>query len=261
MQAAIALACLLLLQTADTKTYKLEYRFRKGDEYTDSTTRLIKLEIIRGKSLAVFDIRSKEVLVRKVEDADKGKPLIENVVVKEFTRETKKHPEQDQLGEETSGAIGRTFVWRRVNDERWGLFGRRAEETARFKPVVERLKNWRDSRLPKTAVKVGETWKIPIKDFLSTTGQTIPKGAEGNIEFKLEGVDDKGVGKITFGGVWTYSDPGARVIVTQKGSWLFDIKRGRDLEIKATGKIDMTGDQEGKGTLKMERMVKWKEKK
>ena len=257
MHAAVALL-LLLLASQDAKTYKLEYRFKKGDEYTDTTKRSIKLEIIRGQSLAIFDISSDEQLVRKVMEADKGKPLIENVVVKQFTRKTAKHPEQKEIGEKKSGAIGRTFVWRRINDERWGLFGRRAEETERFKPVVERLKNWRDSRLPKKAVKVGDTWKIPIKDYLSTTGQVIPKGAEGNIEFKLESVDEKGVGRISFGGVWTYTDPGSRVIVTQKGSWLFDTKRGRDLEIKATGEIDMTGDQEGKGTLKMERVVKWK---
>jgi len=261
MQPAAALVLLLLLPQPETKTYKLAYTFRKGDEYTDSTKRHVKLEIIRGKSLAVFEIDSNEILQRTIEEAEHGRPLIERVVVKDFTRDTKKHPEQNQIGTDKSGAIGRTFVWRRVNDERWGLFGRRAEETANFKPVVERLKNWRDKRLPKDPIKVGESWKVPIADYLSTVGQPIPKGAQGNIDFKLESVDENGVAKITFGGTWTYTEPGTRIIVTQEGEWLFDAERGRDLEIKATGKIDMSGDQEGKGTLEMERVVKWKEAK
>jgi len=244
---------------ADAKTHKLAYSFRKGDEYVDSTKRAVKLEIIQGKSLAVFDIRSKEVLVRKILETRKGKPEIENVVVREFTRETKKHPEQAEIGEKKSGAIGRTFVWRRVNDERWGLFGRRAEETNRFRPVVERLKNWRDARLPDEPVAVGGSWKVPIKEYLSTVGQEIPEGATGNIEFKLASVDGDGVAKITFGGVWTYMQPGTRVVVTQKGEWIFDTRKGRDLKISATGEIDMSGAEEGKGTLSMERVVEWKD--
>ena len=258
---ALVLALLVpVFAQADAKTHKLAYAFRKGDEYTDTTTRAVELEIIQGKSLAVFDIRSKEILVRKILETRKGKPDIENVVVKDFTRETKKHPEQAEIGVKKSGAIGRTFVWRRVNDERWGLFGRRAEETNRFGPVVERLKNWRDARLPDKPVEVGASWEVPIKEYLSTVGQRIPEGATGNIEFKLESVDEKGIAKITFGGVWTYTEPGTRVVVTQKGEWTFDAKRGRDLKISATGEIEMSGAQEGKGKLSMERVVEWKER-
>jgi len=105
MNAAAALLLLLLLPQADTKTYQLAYRFDKGEEYTDSTKRHIKLEIIRGKSLAVFEIDSNEVLQRTIEESERGKPLIERVVVKDFTRDTKKHPEQDQIKVDKSGAI------------------------------------------------------------------------------------------------------------------------------------------------------------
>jgi len=260
MQIAVALLLLLLAPQDETKTYKLEYRFDKGDKYTDSTKRAYKLEIIQGRSLSVFEMESNEVLVRTIEEAEDHRPTIENVWVKDFTTKTIKHPEQDQIGEKKSDAIGRVLVWRRVNKERWGLFGRRAEETTRFRPVVERLKNWRDARLPKEPVKVGGTWKIPIAEYLATVGQGVPKGAEGNIEFKLVSVDENDVAKISIKGVWTYSENGARVVVTQDGEWLFDVKRGRDLKLSATGEIDMSGAAEGKGKLRMERVVEWSKK-
>ena len=67
MNLAAILVLLLFAPQDKEKTYKLAYKFRKGDEYTDTTKRVVNLEIIRGKSLAVFEIHSSEILHRSIQ--------------------------------------------------------------------------------------------------------------------------------------------------------------------------------------------------
>ena len=251
----LLLALLLLL--APEKTYKIEYRFRKGDEYTDATTREFKMEIIQGKALAAFHIQSKETLLRQIQEVKDKRPEIERVTIKDFTRDVKKSPVQKEVGAIKNTAIGAIFVWRRVG-ERWGLFGQRSELTERHPDIVNRLKNWRDARLPKKPVKVGEAWEVSARDFLETAGQPVPPKTSGSIEFKLKEVDANGVGKIEFRGIWMYRTAQSKYVVEQEGTWLFDIKNGRDLELKSVGKLDISGFEEGAGTLEMKRVVTWK---
>jgi len=246
------------LKGAGAKTYELAYHFVKGDEYLETTTRHFQLEIIEGSSLLLTVVDAKEALRRTVLETKKGRPVIERIVVKEFTREVKKSPKQKEIGVTKSKAIGHTYVWRRIGDERWGLFSERAEVTAQYNSVVARLKNWRDNRLPKKPVKVGETWKISAREFLTTLGQIVPKGTTGNMEFTLKSVDAKGVATIAISGIWSYLEPGTRVVVTQSGTWTFDVKKGRDLKMDSAAKIDMSGKSDGKANLKMTRVVKWK---
>jgi hypothetical protein len=269
MTVAFALVLLLLAPDKDpaekapagkAKTYKLAYHFDKDDQYLETTTREFRLEIIQGKSLAVTEVAAKESLDRTVLETKKGRPVIERIVVKDFSKDVKKSPLQKSIGVTKSEAIGRKFVWRRIGDERWGLFTERAEVTAQYRPVVARLKNWRDNRLPKAPVKVGEKWTIAAADYLATLGQDVPKGTTGNMEFTLKSVDEKGVATISISGVWSYLEPGTRVVVTQSGTWTFDSKKGRDLKMESAAEIDMSGAMDGKARLKMTRVVAWKKK-
>jgi len=247
----------LLLLFAPEKTYKIEYRFRKGDEYLDSTTRLFKMELIQGKSLVSFHIESTETMKRQIQEVKDGRPDIERVTIKDFTREVKKSPVQKEVGAVKNKAIGAIFIWRRVG-ERWGLFGQRSELTERHPDIVNRLKNWRDARLPKKPVKIGDTWKVSAKDFLEASGQPVPPNTAGDIEFKLAAVDKDGVGKIEFRGMWMYRTQDSKFVVEQTGTWMFDTVRGRDLSLTSTGNLDISGGQEGKGALEMKRVVTWK---
>lgn len=250
----LLLALLLLL--APEKTYKIEYRFKKGDDYTDTTTREFKMEMIQGNSLASYDYRSKETMRRQIQEVKERRPDIERVTIKEFTREVKKSPIQKEVGVVKNKAIGAIFIWRRVG-ERWGLFGQRSEVTERHPEVVNRLKNWRDARLPKKAVKIGDAWEVPARDFLETAGQPVPPKTSGSIEFKLKQVDANGIGKIEFRGIWMYRTAQSKFVVEQTGTWRFDIKNGRDLELVSKGKLDISGFQEGSGKLEMKRVVAW----
>ena len=80
----------------------------------------------------------------------------------------------------------------------------------------------------------------------------------GSIEFTLASVDKDGVGKITFRGIWMYRTSQSKFEVEQTGTWMFDTVRGRDLSLKSKGILDITGFEEGKGELSMERVVTWK---
>ncbi|MHC4953133.1 MAG: hypothetical protein ACYTGZ_04530 [Planctomycetota bacterium] len=258
MPVVVAILLLLAPEKADSKkAYKLEYSFRKGDEYKDETTRSFKMEKIQGKSLATWDVSSKEVFERKVMETKENRPDIERIIVRDFTREVRKSPMQKEVGKITNGAVGATFVWRRVG-ERWGLFGQRSELTDRHPEIVNRLKNWRDARLPVRPVKIGETWSVDAKTFRETAGQPVPPGTAGSIDFTLKAVDKNGVATIEFKGTWAYRTPGSRYVVKQTGKWLFDAKRGRDLEFSTKGKLDITGADEGSGDLAMKRVVTWK---
>lgn len=260
MHVALMLILLLAPEKDAAKTYKLEYVFRKGDAYSDRTTREFKMEFIKGKALVRWDLTSTEVFERTILEVKQKRPEIERVIVREFIKNTKKSPDQRLVGEEKSSATGGTFVWRRVG-ERWGLFGQRSEVTSRYGDVVSRLKNWRDARLPTKRVKVGEKWVVPADKYLETTGQPVPPGTEGRIAFTLEKVDANGVATIRIDGVWSYRNLGSKYVVKQKGEWLFDIKRGRDLSLTASGELDVSGAQEGKGKLQMKREVTWKKPK
>ena len=260
MNLLLALLVLFAAPEKDAKSYKLAYRFKEGDHYKESTSRMFKLDIVQDKTVASTHVVASEVLSRTVLETKQDRPVIERVVVNDFTRDVKKSPIQKEVGVTKSKAIGRTYVWRRVGDERWGLFTERAEVTNKYRPVVARLKNWRDNRLPKKAVKVGEAWRIPAAEYLETLGQAVPKGTTGNMDFKLVKVDDKGIATISIDGIWSYLEPGTRVVVTQSGTWTFDVKNGRDIKMDNTAKIDMSGNAEGKATLKLTRTVDWKKK-
>ena len=255
--------CLLLLLAPDeapvkkpAKAYTLRYVSRKGDKYVETSERSVLIEQILGKSLVTWDIVSKEVLERTILEVKDQRPDIERVIVREMTKHVKKSPDQRNLGEEKSPATGARFVWRRVG-ERWGLFGQRSEVTDRHRDLVSRLKSWPDARLPKKPVKAGDKWVMTATEYLETVGQPVPPGTEGRIAFTLEKVDAKSVATIVINGAWTYRIVDVKYVVKQKGTWRFDIKRGRDLSLAADGEIDISGSQEGKGRMSLKRLVTW----
>lgn len=247
--------------TEKVKTYQLAYRFEKGDEYLETTTRHFLMELIEGKSLSVTEVTATEALRRVVLETKKRRPVIERIIVEKFSKDVKKSPLQKEIRKTEDKAVGRKYVWRRVGDKRWGLFTEQADVTAQNGPVVARLKNWRDNRLPKKSVIVGETWSVSASEYLTTLGQNVPKGTTGNMEFTLKAMDKNGIATIAIAGVWSYLEPGTRVVVTQAGTWTFDVKNGRDLKMESSAKIDMSGAQDGKARLKMTRVVKWKKRK
>ena len=70
-------------------------------------------------------------------------------------------------------------------------------------------------------------------------------------------MDAKSVATIVINGAWTYRIVDVKYVVKQKGTWRFDLKRGRDLSLSADGEIDISGSQEGKGRMSLKRLVTW----
>ncbi|MEM8883626.1 MAG: hypothetical protein AAGD14_06150 [Planctomycetota bacterium] len=253
----LLVAVVLLLFPQAEKAHTFAYKFNKDDQYKDTKTSEFVLEFRQGPSVVSFEVDTKEVMRRTVLEVKKGRPTIERVDVLDFTTNIKKHPEQNKIGEQKEKSVGGRYVWRRIGNVRWGLFSRREEVTIRHRAIVNRLKNWKDKRLPSKPIKVGDTWEVDILDYLALSDQQVPPGSKGTIEYKLKSVDD-GIATIVFSGVWSYLEAEARTVVTQQGTWKFDLKRGRDLSIEATADLSMTGAREGAGRFKSKRVVEWK---
>jgi hypothetical protein len=178
----------------------------------------------------------------------------ERVEVKRMVITVKEAPDQEP-GSKTGTPHGKTFVWKKLR-RRWGLFDAKGEVTDDYPALVKRLKNWREARLPSRAVAVGDSWEVSAATFLETVNQPIPKGVAGRAIFKLNEVKD-GVASIGFLFRMTYRDGDHLFTGTQKGTWRFDIARGRDLDLEMTGQLDVDEGKSGDGRFKMKRAVTW----
>lgn len=224
--------------------------------YEESTFRSVKFEHWGEEHRLVWEIESQEVLRRTILEVDgTDHPKVERVEVLQFTRTIKEHPEEE-AGSAEGVPKGSTFVWRRLED-RWGLFDGNGEVTGRFPSLVERLKNWRDARLPKEPVAVGGTWEVPAKTFLETVGSPPPEGVDGLGVFKLERVEGS-VATIAFDIRYSYTSHGELQAAAQKGTWRFDVAKGRDLELESEGTVQSNNGRSGKGTFRTHRKVTYR---
>lgn len=250
------LVALLLVVCAPGEGHVLKYRFEKGMVYEDRTLRSTKFERNDAGRRLVFDVESEEVLRRTILETDRtDHPTIERVEVLTFTRTTNDHPEEE-AGTVKLPSQGNTFVWRRM-EKRWRLFDKAGEVTGRHPVLVERLKNWRDARLPKKAVKVGDTWEISAKAFLETVGARVPADVEGRGVFRLEGVEGA-VATIKFEYHYAWRTGGELVSAGQTGTWRFDLEKGRDLSLESEGKVKFDNGRSGSGTFRTIRTVTYR---
>jgi hypothetical protein len=252
-----ALLLLLLVAAPDgkAKTYEIAYRFGKGVKYTDRSSRVFKLDMYGGKKLAQFHVESEQVIRRTVIEVDDGgRPSLERVEVLVNSHTTKMSPNEEELGVTLLPSHGKSFVWRRYDGKKWGLFDDKGEVTAKHPQLVQKLRNWRDARLPGKPVAVGATWEVAAGDFLEAVGQPVPPGVKGRAVFKLEAVED-GVARITFTFKETYPQDGVAVVAEETGTWRFDVKRGRDLSVEARGILEIDKGDAGSGKFGVKREV------
>lgn len=250
---ALAVALLLL---APGQEYELAYRFEKGMAYEDATERGHELIRLDGGKRQHWDVASKEVLRRTVlEVDDTGHPAVERVEVLAFVVDMKDNPEQHRIGKRELPEQGRSFVWRRLK-KRWALFDERGDVTGHYPQLVERLKNWRDARLPPEPVAVGEEWDVPVKTFLETVGLPADrlKQLEGRALFRLEKVEgDVAVISVDVRYNWRMGVGLESAIL--KGTWRFDVAKGRDLSVAYEGTMKIDNGRTGEGSFRMERKV------
>lgn len=246
----MALAFLLLLFP---ETHALRYRFEKGMAYEETTTRAFELTQERAGKKQRIASSSVETLRRTVlEVDDTAHPTIERVEVVAFSRTVEEHP-VEAPGTVADAAEGKTFVWRRLED-RWGLFDGKREVTGDHPRLVDRLKNWRDARMPRGPVAVGATWEVSAQTYLETAGQPVPPEIEGVAVFKLEGVEG-GVATVSFRFVGKAVVAETSQEWEQKGWFRFDVAKGRDLDSEASGTVRVSGSEGGSGTFKLGRRI------
>ncbi len=266
---ALALA-VLLLAAPSTADEPFRYRFEKGLVYDDTTVRTFHFEFTRpgdkkdqktGKEAKpqLWDISTKEILRRTVLKVDKtAHPMIERVEVIQFDRIVKESPDpNERKGISQDPSVGRVFIWRRMKNA-WKLFDPKDQDvTDRFPKLVNRLKNWRDARLPKKAVAVGQKWEVTMEAFLRTSGQPPPKDVEGIAAFNLDSLE-KGLAQISFTASGSDRAAGAVRNYRLKGRWKFDTFRGRDLELESEGTVEIAGEKGFKGTMTVHRTVSYR---
>lgn len=247
---------LLALLLAPEPTHELKLRFEKGMVYEEATTRRIKLRLIEQKRVAKFDVEE-ECLFRRTVLAvgDDGLPSEEKVEVLRFAKKIHERPD-GEAGSETNPAEKKTFLWKRSGDG-YVLLSGDTDVTKEHPRLAERLLSYRAKRMPEKPVAVGATWEVPAGAFLESTGQTVPPGLEGAAVFRLEEVKE-GVARVSFEVKSSYSERGRAISGVQKGTWLFDMERGRELSLEAEGAVEFDRLEAGDGSLRMTRALTYR---
>ncbi|MHC4971031.1 MAG: hypothetical protein ACYTG3_01735 [Planctomycetota bacterium] len=260
--ASSAALCLLVF-LAPEQTYELEYRHEKGVTYRDAAIKSIRLTLFAGGQLIKFDAETQYDIERTVIEADSEGPEVERIVVRKFVQIVRASPEGGKEGTKAFKSQGKTFVWRRDKDkskgkdkktERWGLFDGEGDVTRKYPNLVVLLQDWRAARLPKKPVAVGDSWEVSAKTFLETVGQSVPPQVQGKATFKLKSVLN-GVAKIEIEFKSSWRDKKNVLGGTQKGTWVFDVKRGRDIEVQMEGGIEVDNGKGGYGKFRSHRAV------
>ncbi|MHC4577415.1 MAG: hypothetical protein ACYTED_08375 [Planctomycetota bacterium] len=217
------LAVLLLLLLAPEETYELKYRFEKETTRRDVSEKSIKLSLFAEGKIVKFDLETHHEIERTVLEVDReGRPTIERVQVKKFTQVVNQSPEGKE-GTKTFASHGKTFVWR-------------------------------DARLPPGPVKLGDTWEVAAKTFLETVGQQVPPQVEGKAVFRLEEVKED-VARIAIEFKSSWRNAGHLLAGLQQGTWLFDLKHGRDVEVRMEGNVEVDNGKGGWGKFRLRRVV------
>jgi len=245
---------LLLLLAPDRPAYEIRYRFEKGMVCEDRSVSRARLRLFAGANAMVFDQSPERVLRRTVLEVDgEGRLVAERVEVEKFLFHLKESPDQP-AGTKPFKSHGKTFVWR-SDGGTWRLLEGDEDVTKSYPRLVEVLRNWGDARLPKRRVAVGDTWEVGAAEFLKNVGQPVPEGIEGRCVFTLESVDGDGVARITFRFKRLHRDKAATFTGDQKGVWLFDVRRGRNLEFSMEGTLIVEGKRRGDGKVSMKRTL------
>ncbi len=246
------LAAILLLAP---ETVTLAYRFPKDLVYEETTERRFVFDQKVDGEKQRMARSSLETLRRTVLEADASHhPTLERIEVVRFETTVEESP-GEEIGTTADPVQGKTFLWRRLAD-RWGLFDAKQEVTELHPRLVDRLMNWRDARLPKGAVAVGATWEVSAQTYLETAGQPVPRGVEGAALFKLELVE-AGVARVAFTFHGSARVGGELQSWEQKGTWTFDLAKGRDQEATTEGTVKVEGPNGGAGVFSMTRKVRY----
>jgi len=249
---------LLALLLAPETTYELKLRFEKGMVYEDASTRHIKLRLIDNAKLMRFDVEE-DYLVRRtvLEVGADGLPSQEKVEVVRFVKKTNERPD-GEAGSESNAAEGKTFLWRRKEkEEGYVLLDGDKDVTEENPHLVERLVGYRAKRMPEKPVAIGATWEVPASEFLEATGQRIPPDLQGTAVFKLLEVKDN-VAKVSFEVKTSCHDQGHDLALVQRGTWLFDMAKGREVSLEAEGTMEFDRLEKGDGSLKMTRTLTYR---
>jgi hypothetical protein len=243
-----------LLLLAPEGAHEIKLRFEKGMVYEETSTRHVDLKLTEQGKILRFDTEDDYVVRRTVEEVgEDGLPAAERVEVVRFIKKINQQPDREKPGVEPNPAQGKTFAWRRKGSG-YALFEGEDEVTAKHPRLVERLLNWRAGRLPEKAVAVGGSWEIPAAAFLEATGQPIPPGLEGGAVFKLEEVQE-GIARISFEFKSTRTERGSVVAWVQRGTWRFDLAKGRELSLESEGSIEIDKMDRGFGTFRQRRTI------
>jgi hypothetical protein len=234
----------------------MKFRFEKGMVYEDASNRRIKLRLIEQKRVLKFDIEEECLLRRTVlAVGDDGFPSEEKVEVVTLTKRIHERPDGDARTE-ANATQGKTFLWKR-SGEGYALLSGDDDVTKEHRWLAERLLSYRAKRMPEKPVAVGATWEVPADAFLAATGQAVPPGLEGSAVFRLEEVKD-GVARVSFELKSGYTDRGRENRGVQKGTWLFDVARGREVSLEAEGSMEFDRLEAGDGSLRMTRSLTYR---
>lgn len=248
----------LLLLLAPEGTVELKLRFEKGMVYEDASTSRVKLRLTEQKKLVRFDVEA-DILIRRtvLEVGTDGLPSAEKVEVVRFAKKVHEAPDRE-AATESNPAEGKTFLWRRrEKEDGYALFADDAEVTAEHPRLAERLLSWRAKRMPEKPVAIGATWEVAASEFLAATGQPVPPDLQGVAVFKLEEVKEN-VARISFEVKSSCREGGRDLTGVQRGTWLFDIARGREISLEAAGSMEFDRLERGDGSFKMTRTLTYR---
>ena len=253
MSSTAALCLLVLL--APEQTYELRYRHERGVTYRDAAIKSIQLTLFSAGRLIKFDVETQYDIERTVIEADSEGPEVERIVVRKFVQIVRASPEGEE-GTKPFKSNGKTFVWRREK-KTWSLYDGEGEVTKKYPNLVVLLQDWRAARLPRKPVAVGDTWEVSAKTFLETVGQQVPPEIAGKATFRLAAAKD-GVARIAIEFKSSWRNKKSVLGGTQKGTWVFDLKRGRDIEVTMEGGIEVDNGKGGYGKFRSHRAVTYR---
>jgi len=247
---------LLCLVLAPESTVEMKLRFEKGMVYEDASTRRVKLRLIEQRRLMKFDV-GEDTLFRRTVLAvgDDGLPSEEKIEVLRFKKEIHEQPDREPATSDNP-AQGKTFLWKRSGAS-YALYEGDKDVTKEHEALAERLRSYGTKRVPEKPVAVGATWEVPAAEFLASTGQQVPPGLEGTAVFKLEEVKEN-VARVSFEMKSSYKDRERDVSGVQKGTWLFDVERGREVSLEAEWTMEFDRMEKGDGSFEMTRTLTYR---
>ena len=103
-------------------------------------------------------------------------------------------------------------------------------------------------------VSVGSKWHVSAEKFLRAASQPVPEGVQGKARFVVTSLKD-GVARIEFVFEQSYRHQDHDWVGQIQGTWLFDVRRGRDLSLEMKGRVEADKGEFGMGGFKKTRRV------